>query len=42
MWRLWASVLRVMAAREELEAGAAKVHILKGHFSPLWEIDGWR
>lgn len=33
--RLWASVLRVMGAGEELEAGAAKVDILQGHSSPL-------
>ena len=33
--RLWASVLRVMGAGEELEAGAAKVDILKGHSSPV-------
>ena len=28
-------MLRVIGAREELEAGAAKVNIFKGHSSPM-------
>ena len=39
--KVWHLCSESWAAREKLEAGTAKVNILKGHSSPVWGVDEW-